>query len=211
MYGNYQSHGRNGESEFSDRYTREVNRYQFDKVYKGFYDARPVTIIDFEKPLVRDAHSVSEILTDEILQIPKKLEVLTTDLQTLEAIRSHAGEVKTFEFDGKRYGRQDINTITEQLKAEHTMLDGQLRYAESRVIALVFDEARQQGKVEEMKSLYSAWATSEQEAKENTERYINMMNIIRPAYQGQLTIEQAYDIDNKIIVNIILIIDRAFF
>jgi hypothetical protein len=189
------------ESIFRERFYGDINRYRLDPIYKGFYDYRSITNISFEMPLIRDAGSLSEILTEELLHSPKKLAILNNDIQTLEAVRMNAAEVKTFEFDGKRYGKEEIGSVIDQLQSERTMLEGEVAYADSRITALAYSRAQAQGLAEDMKVKYSAWAFCEKEAKESADRYMDIMTIARPAYEGQITVEIASDIDNKLKIN----------
>ncbi len=189
------------ESTFRERFYRDVDRYRFDSIYKGFYDYRSITPIDFEKPLVRDAGSLSEIITEELPHGPRQLTVLGNDIQTLEAVRQNATEVKTFEFDGKRYSREEIGIVISQLQSERTMLEGEIAYADTRIVALVYTQAQAQGLEEEMKLKYKAWALAEKEAKENADRYMDIMSIVQPAYADHVTVDMAHDIDNKLKLN----------
>jgi len=189
------------ESIFRERFYGDINRYRLDPIYKGFYDYRSISNISFDKPLIRDAGSLSEILTEELLHSPKKLAILNNDIQTLEAVRMNAAEVKTFEFDGRRYGKEEIGTVIDQLQSERTMLEGEVAYADSRIAALAYAGAQAQGLAEEMKLKYNDWAIREKEAKESADRYMDIMTIVRPAYEGQMTVEIALDIDNKLKLN----------
>ncbi len=186
------------ESIFNERYYAQVNRYKFNPVYKGYYDFRPMMQINFNQLLVPNANAITDILTEELLSIPQKLEVLTRDIQTLETLRLNTVYINTFELDGKRFFKADISMVLDGLETEKKMFEGQLVYADGRIAALAYGKAAEKGMGGELQKRYSNWETCEEETTQAAEFYNSSMNIMRPAYEGQITIESAYAIDNQL-------------
>ncbi|MBI3219112.1 MAG: M48 family metalloprotease [Bacteroidetes bacterium] len=183
---------------FHERFEKEVQKFRFDPIYKGYYDYRPVLPADFSKAIEVPAQSINELLTDETLGNPKKLDALINDIQTLNMLRSHPNDIETFELDGKRYSKKEIAHAIEKLDAEQKQLEASIAEADNRVAFFFFRKAQAVGKETDMEEKYNAWATAEAEAKKMEEQYTGCLQTLQPAYQSQLTIESAYSIDNQL-------------
>lgn len=183
---------------FHERFEKEVQKFRFDPIYKGYYDYRAVLPVDFGKTTEVSAQSVSELLTDETLGNPKKLEALINDIQTLNMLRSHPNDIETFELDGKRYSKKEINTAIEKLEAEQKQLEASIAEADNRVALFFFHKAQAVGKEEDLKAKYHEWDNAEADAKKMEEHYTGCLQTLQPAYQSQLTVESAYAIDSQL-------------
>lgn len=183
---------------FHERFEKEVQKFRFDPIYKGYYDYRAVLPVDFGKTTEVSAQSVGELLTDETLGNPKKLEALINDIQTLNMLRSQPNDIETFELDGKRYSKKEINTAIEKLEAEQKQLEASIAEADNRVAFFFFHKAQAVGKEEDLKAKYHAWDSAEADAKKMEEHYTGCLQTLQPAYQSQLTVESAYAIDSQL-------------
>ncbi len=183
---------------FHERFEKEVQKFRFDPIYKGYYDYRAVLPVDFGKTTEVSAQSVSELLTDETLGNPKKLEALINDIQTLNMLRSQPNDIETFELDGKRYSKKEINTAIEKLEAEQKQLEASIAEADNRVAFFFFHKAQAVGKEEDLMAKYHAWDTAEADAKKMEEHYTGCLQTLQPAYQSQLTVDSAYAIDSQL-------------
>jgi hypothetical protein len=141
------------------------------------------------------------VLTEETLQLPRKLEVLANDIQSLEAIRDKMSGIKTFEFNSQRYHQRQAEEILKQLQQEKEHATSALAYADKRIYALGYHAAGQHGKVDEWKEKFRAWLTYEKRASDTFAYYADLMTIVQPAYQGQITLDQAQSIDNQLRLN----------
>lgn len=183
---------------FHERFEKEVQKFRFDPIYKGYYDYRAVLPVDFGKTTEVSAQSISELLTDETLGNPKKLEALINDIQTLNMLRSQPNDIETFELDGNRYSKKEINTAIEKLEAEQKQLESSIAEADNRVAFFFFHKAQAVGKEEDLKAKYHAWDSAEADAKKMEEHYTGCLQTLQPAYQSQLTVESAYAIDSQL-------------
>lgn len=189
------------EDAFRQRYLAETSMYTYPEIYKGYFNNRPITEINPDQPQVRDAGRLAEILTEETLQLPKKLEVLTNDIATVESITENNSGINTFDFDSHRYKQHQAKEILQQLKDEKEQLTAALAYADKRIFALAYHAAEQRGQVEKWKEEFRSWLTCEQQATETFAFYSEIMSIIEPVYQDQVTIDDAQTVHNKLRLN----------
>jgi Zn-dependent protease with chaperone function len=96
-------------------------RFAVSKAYKGFYDSRNITVFDpvtvSQNGTVK-ASQLSDILTDELIRLPSRIEGLTMDIELLERIQDKSSDIKTFDFEGTKYNRADARTLVPKLKDE---------------------------------------------------------------------------------------------
>jgi Zn-dependent protease with chaperone function len=189
------------EQSFLERYQSEAGLYTYPEVYKGFFNNRPITEVDPDQPQVRDADSLAGVLTEETLQLPRKLEVLANDIQSLEAIRDKKNGIKTFEFNSQRYQQRQAGDILKQLQEEKDHAASALAFADKRIYALTYHAAEQRGMVDAWKEKFRAWVTNEKRSTEASAYYTDLMSIVQPIYQGQVSIGQAQSIDNQLCLN----------
>lgn len=186
---------------FRERYSSETAVYTFPEIYQGYFNNRTITEVDPNQPQIQDANRLSDVLTPDTLQLPRQLEVLTNDIQLLETIRDKASGVKTFEFNSQRYAQKQADEILEQLRREKEQAEAALAYADKRIYALAYSAAEQRGTVQIWREKFSRWLTFERRAQETYAYYLEIMKMVQPAYQEQLTLEIAHSIQNQLAIN----------
>lgn len=99
----------------------EQEKASLPAIFKGFYDNRP---IDLTPEQLADLTTrtttlaLDEIFSAENTQLPSTLERIQADRQTAEAIAAKQIDVKTFDFDGKKYAAVSAQDVAEQLRKE---------------------------------------------------------------------------------------------
>lgn len=186
--------------ELKARLEQDLQKYEFHSLYNGFYDNRAVMAFT-EKPSVTVPASVNELLTPDLIQIPKRIQVITNDINMLEAIQQTNSGVKTFDFDGKRYKVEEAAQVTLTLKRELTDLETQANNAEQELIAMAFKAAEANGLAAELQQKYNTLHITDEDFQKCATNYFDIMAILQPAFQGQMRIDQALAIDNQLKLN----------
>ncbi|MFN5168105.1 MAG: M48 family metalloprotease [Cyclobacteriaceae bacterium] len=187
-----------GFPEFRKQLQEELARYQYPDIYQGFYDSRAITAIDVDRPLVRDARSVADILADGVSRLPRKVEMLQTDIEALEAVKQEASGIQSFDLDGQRYPRSQAATFQEQLKTEREKAESDMAFADSRLLGLALHYANDRGEAEILKEAYREYRKREDLAQEVGAYYQDIMTILAPVYQNEMSLEVATDVQNKL-------------
>jgi Zn-dependent protease with chaperone function len=187
------------DAEIKERYERDVQKFDFPALYKGFYDSRGVMELK-EIPTTSSQKSVDAILTADVVQSPKRIQVFNIDINMLEAIQRPKSGVKTFDFDGKRCSIEDAPEITATLKADLTNLEEQANSAERELIALAFKQAGERGLTSELQEKYKVAHITDQDFQKCAAQYFDIMGILQPVF-GQVSVGQALAIDNQLKLN----------
>ncbi len=129
-------------------------RYEFPLQYKGFYNNRFLYEIDYSA--VIDEVKSSEISFDEIYNDGNTAQISQyfnniNDLRTLEQIRDKAIDTRSFDFDGVKYEREDVQQVIDILSAEIETQKKWLEDLDKKAFLYHYRLSEGQNKVEEFK------------------------------------------------------------
>lgn len=106
-------------NEFIDDYITENSKYDFPKLYNGYYDAKKIASFDY-KVQVSNVPEFTELFSDEKVELIYHSNSLLNDKQVLESILKDEINVKTFDYDGVKYKKNQtsniINVIDQELE-----------------------------------------------------------------------------------------------
>lgn len=188
------------QEEASELHQREVHKQEFPSLYNGFYDVRNPMEVKV-KPTETQPALVSTILTPEVLQIPKRINLLRNEINMLEAIQRPNSGVKTFDFDGQRHTLADAQSITTALKTELADLEVQVLQAEKSLVSQAFHQAELRGLSTELLDRYKHAYSAEQDLEKCSTQYFDIMGILQPAFHSQVRVDQALGINNQLKLN----------
>jgi len=119
---------------FADRHATERNQYSYPLLYNGYYNGRDITLFEVET-----SGHISRTITDlkaffeQEGDSPAIIEATRNDLQLLDQISDRKSGIRTFDFDGDRYKREDALTIKKTLEAELALKEKTLQENDERV------------------------------------------------------------------------------
>lgn len=184
---------------FSRRYYQELEKYTLNKRYKGFFTYRNITEVDVDTlQITGQAGSLDEVLDDHVLELPFEIAGIKNDINTLDVIRQSPGQVKTFEFEGKKLNQEDAASLIDKLKIELTDTEAQLADADKKVIAFFIQQATAKDAGENLKDDYRALFAAAKQSKEDVAKYIEIQTTMQPLYYQQVTIEKAHALMNLV-------------
>jgi Zn-dependent protease with chaperone function len=129
----------------------QSRKFSLHPAFKGFFDNRDITQFDPEalsKTAPAVPVSLTEILTDEVLNLERDLLRLSEDLQLLRAIGLGSSRIKTFDFDGKRFTQRESTAIVRKLENEYVASEAKLAKADQDLFLLYFSHASYAGRAQ---------------------------------------------------------------
>lgn len=114
----------------------ERRRYQLPDIYKTFYDGRPIS--GFQAAEVKPASEplgIEELLTEDVLNLPLKINTNESDLNLLNQIAESKGHVKTFDYKGEKFHYKNTEPLKARLEQEKTTLNAALWNADEQLFA----------------------------------------------------------------------------
>lgn len=144
---------------FEEDFLENQRQNTFHQLYNGYFDFRnPLNELnseDFEKPGLSIHLHANDFFSDENLSLIYLLDGINEDLNTLKQIEDKVFEVKTFDYDGKRYTQQDCSELIERLESESKDLDDQLKKLDAQIFEYFLYLAFEQGRKEEFVNFYN--------------------------------------------------------
>lgn len=103
----------------------------FHRLYNGYFDFRnplnDLEVVAFEKPAPSFQLRANDFFSDENLSSIYLHDGINGDLNTIKQIDDKVFEIKTFDYDGKRYTQTDCSELIKRLESESEELDNQLK------------------------------------------------------------------------------------
>jgi len=177
-------------SMFRSDFNTENEKFSLNKEYKGFFDGRSISPFDLTvEPC--DKTSLQEILTDEACQLPYRIGGLNGDINTLTAIQDRSGGIKTFEFDGKKYTRNDAADLQKQLQDKLSATEGRLHAIEKELYNFFSKKAIAIGEGDKFRSTYEKMFAVGKESNEDMQKSIELHRLAWPIFHETMSIDRA--------------------
>jgi len=183
---------------FEKQLQEEIELYSLPGVYNNFYDKRQITLLNIDELSQQQApaETFDTIFSSANSRLQTKIKAMEADIQVLKAIEEKQLHLKTFDFDGEKYEREQAASICKKLQEEQTALKGQLETADKQAFSFFYTRAFQKGAANagELKSGYMEYF----DLRKKSEAYFKlgqaMLDGLAPIYQGGVTVEQVQGI-----------------
>lgn len=174
-------------AEFDERYTRQLADFSFPEVFKGYFDSRQVEIMDTATLAMLPTRSFEELLTPEVIALPRRIEALQADIAALEAIEKKEVDTKTFDFDGHKYHRRDAATVKVQLQQELDALHQCLADTDKALFGFFYQQAAGAApdKAAHLEGAYTTYFRHRRETEAFGTRLNELAGLLHPLYSGQ--------------------------
>jgi Zn-dependent protease with chaperone function len=179
---------------FRELYFSDIDRYNFNPEYQGFYDNRNMARFDPETLPKENANAdtVADILTPEILTLQLKVNGIQNDIHIVEQIRSKALQVKSFDFNGEKFTSEQAGHIHERLKKELADAQGALEQTDKKLFLLFYKKSGEEA-ISHYKKLFAMQAEYDSELKQIN----SMLWEASQLYQGRVTEGMALAVTNN--------------
>ncbi|HSC52517.1 MAG TPA: M48 family metallopeptidase [Phnomibacter sp.] len=105
--------------EFQTEYNSEYLKKTFSKIYNGYYDDKIPNHFDVDGELLEEnGIAFPSLFSDEKVGLVYTYKALQKDIETLKNIANNQVEVKTFDYDGVKYTREDSQELSLTLEKE---------------------------------------------------------------------------------------------
>ncbi|MBG9374774.1 M48 family metalloprotease [Panacibacter sp. DH6] len=175
---------------FNQDYLQEIEQYDLPEDYKGFYDRRYIETADwdFDELTQRNsAYTFEQLFNEANSRLQAFINTCTADIETVKAIKEKKIAVKTFDFDGTKYNREECDTVLEILEKDLAAKQALVKQLDKE--AFVFFYAF----TTELDVYYRSYKAIEIKYTQLTQVVNNLFEILNPFYQGGLSIEQVND------------------
>jgi Zn-dependent protease with chaperone function len=172
---------------FIQTYESRVEKYNFNTAYRGFYDARKITAFEPRKVVEVDttATALSDIITERTINLHRLIQAMEKDIELLAYVAPRKNNVKTFDFEGKKYERREATKFIHQLKQEQQTSVADLQQADKELFRLFYKKCVEVGKgqeaIDRYETMMTATSTSDKTLKELGEMLTDAVSLFNQA------------------------------
>ncbi|MFC6996008.1 M48 family metalloprotease [Rufibacter roseus] len=180
---------------FSQKLASEMQERSFDKAYKGFYDNRNIKTFDVETVAATaellPAITFDDLFTDANCKLPQKISSLEADLETVQQIVQGAIDIKSFDFDGRKYSAKDAVAVQQILENEIKEAQEQLDLLDQKAFGFFYQKAHEQDRTAALVAAYQSVFTATKEAEEDTQLFTALWDTLHFIFNNEMTLEGA--------------------
>ena len=156
------------QEEFERNFENTFFRFSFPKVFNGYFDYRNPSITN--PPLEQakiDKVSIESLFNPEPVSWVSQKIYADSDLQLLSQIISGSYPVKSFDFRGKRYKKDEAKTVISLLKEKIDSLNKNLEEHDQKIYSYFFEREKLLNKPSLLGKYYSELMDLDKEVQEN--------------------------------------------
>lgn len=163
-------------ADFQTGYAASYEKNTFSDIYNGYYDNHNPEKIDVAyDSAANPSTSIDEIFSDDKVHVCNQLNGIRQDLGALEQIRDGLLRIKFFDYDGKKYKKQNAFDLIQQLRKEEKELQAQLIENDKAIYKHFIQLEQQLGMDSLYQNKYDAFIDADKTTDEKTNRYNFLM------------------------------------
>jgi Zn-dependent protease with chaperone function len=160
---------------FMDNFRTDQAKNSFDKRYNGYYDRKNPVKFDLNEAKKEPEADVATLFADDKLELVYTSLALQSDIETITQIATGAYQLKTFDYDGKKYKKADGFALVKTLKAEREQADAAIRQNDMRIYAYFRQRESAAGTDRKLAQLYSDLFAYDEVGDERAKLYADLM------------------------------------
>ncbi|WP_341215023.1 M48 family metallopeptidase [uncultured Wocania sp.] len=106
--------------EFKNEFEKEYIKNSFSKAFNGYYDNK--TLVPFEIKDINDNGALpttfEALFSDKHVNLNYEALALQNDIETIKQIKDKTLEIKTYDYDGKKYKAKESDALIKQLQSQ---------------------------------------------------------------------------------------------
>ena len=140
--------------DFEQEYIKERVNNSFAKIYNNYFDdnnLNKINISDFTGQT--GSTDVTELFSDEKIELVYTAIGVENDIEILKQIKTGDTGVKSFDYDGKRYSKGDIDSLLPQLEKQSQHFKAAIDDNNAKIVQYFYSKSQLKGTAEEYKLL----------------------------------------------------------
>ncbi|EON78644.1 hypothetical protein ADIS_0818 [Lunatimonas lonarensis] len=162
---------------FMEEYRQETLKNSFSKMYNGYYDNKnPVHVELTPSQSYTDELNISELFSDDKIDLVYTSIALQNDTETLENIANNSISIKTFDYDGIKYRRKEAKNLIKQLSIELENINEKIKGNDINIYQFFQRMENKQNSSNELKKLYTEFFDFDGEFEAKISIFITLQN-----------------------------------
>lgn len=153
---------------FTKEFEADYKRESFDEVFKGYYNQHSPTKFSIENTTT-STDKFENLFNDEMATLPKELATAQQDVMILENIKIGYYDINTFDYEGIKYNKSDVNKAINKIENEIKKLQEKLTLHDQKIYNYFHTIATQKNKTLEFESATKKYLDFDKKFDENFE------------------------------------------
>ncbi len=164
---------------FQKDYEQELEKNSFAKPYNGYYDVKnPIVFDPSNINLDAEAISFEDLFSKQKLDLVYTSVALESDIQTLKQVSDNSIPLKTFDYDGIKYNRNECNKIIQKLEQNLNKTNEEIKQNDIEIFQF-FKSIEKSDANERLIKKYKEFFAYEGEFNEKYAIYLELMNALQ--------------------------------
>ncbi|WP_109831092.1 M48 family metalloprotease [Reichenbachiella versicolor] len=160
---------------FKEEYKQQLDSNSFSKLYNGYYDDKNPIPIDLTKQETTDK-AIEDLFSQDVIDLVYTSISMKGDIETLKQIASKNIDVKSFDYDGRKYRRKNAKTIAKELEVKFEKLQALIKINDQHIYSYFLKLEKEYGDSQLLTSLYESFFDYDKVIDEKYELTNSMMN-----------------------------------
>jgi Zn-dependent protease with chaperone function len=177
--------------EFDTWYHSRNETYNLPAVYKGFYDRRYPAILEWDMETVKDtplsATDLESQFSEENAGLFNTITSCKSDIDIVKAIKEKNIDIRSFDFDGKKYKRKDCDQVIAILEADVEAANEKLKLLDKQAFAFFYKSGNNRQLIMEK---YRSFRSMHERMEAYMELLKRINLILQPFYHDALSLEE---------------------
>ncbi|HLC83453.1 MAG TPA: M48 family metalloprotease [Bacteroidia bacterium] len=157
---------------FKNEYTEIFNKNSFAKIYNGYYDNKNPIPFSTENINISDEHHTLEALfSKEKLDLVYDYIALENDKSILTSISNKEFQVKTFDYEGRKYNSKDAKILVSKIENDFQTTKKVIAENDINIYTFFYRQAAKKGNENILKNKYHSYFKEDKEFDKRNELY----------------------------------------
>jgi hypothetical protein len=153
---------------FTKEFEADYERESFNEAFKGYYNHHSPTNFSMEN-INSSTDTFENLFNDEIANVPRELATAQQDLMILENIKLGHYDINTFDYEGIKYNKSEVNNAINKIEDEIKKLQEKLTFHDQKVYNYFHALTTQKNKTLEFESASKKYLNFDKKFDENFE------------------------------------------
>lgn len=163
--------------EFKKEYRNEFSKNSFSKIYNCYYDNKNPIHFDINTAKsIDDLAETNELFSDHMVDLVYTAIAQQNDIETIKQIAEKAIPINTFDYDGKKYKRNDSKELIHSLDNELKLTNDQIKQNDIRIFNFFRQSERKTKDTPILENLYRQFFDFDKVFDAKYEPYVTLSN-----------------------------------
>jgi Zn-dependent protease with chaperone function len=166
--------------EFWQSYHTDYAMNSYPELFLGYYDHHNPTVIDPDSlPHKEGKQDFESLFGQEILEIAKEKSAMENDIVTLGHAKDGNIEIKTFDYDGKKYQKKDADALIDELRTRIEQATLKLEENDKKIYAHFLAKELGTGEEPKFATYYREYTDYERGYAEKFDVFAQVSNVVQ--------------------------------